>query len=162
MNKMDAKLYIDMIFSKASNIVLEKLHLDSYTSITEFLSNYINLDILSSLDLYKVNGCLLKDGHPAYALYYDGDEYNVPFSVLYDGEHSLVNKSFDKPTILLSSDIFSDDILLETTIIHEVCHHFDGLSSGESLAKKLESEYLCYVHGYSSDAAFEYISSKYS
>ena len=153
--------YCKNLFSFSSLVEYRAINMQEYASVLEFLSSYVNIDSLRGVDVYIVNGCLLKENKPAYALYYDGDESDCSFSIEKNSEYIVNTRVFNKPTILLSANIMEDTVLLETTLIHEFCHFLDGVSEGEAEAQKLELEYLCDIHGFSEDAAFDYLHKKY-
>lgn len=162
MNKFSTNMYLSVLFaSNNDQIIFKKIDLMNLASIVEFLSSYVNLKFLDNLDIYIVNGCLLKENNPAYALYYDGDEVNFSFNVIDNEQHKINTNNFHRPTILISSEIVSEPILFETTLIHELCHYLDGVTSGEEMAQDLEYIYLCDVYGFSEDAAYEYLHEKY-
>lgn len=163
MNKFPDSMYVSSLFAKSdsNSISFKRLNLMHLSSIVEFLSEYINVGILKGIDIYVVDGCLLKENNPAYALYYDGDEDNFSFGVIDNKQHKINTRIFNKPTILLSSEIISDTVLFETTLIHELSHYLDGMSSGEGIAQSLEYVYLCEMHGFSEDSAYNYLQKKY-
>lgn len=148
-------------FFSGGSTVDRYLKIKDFPNVLKFLEKYASADYFDSIEILLMKGVVYKDGHPAYALFFDGNEENNEV-VVRVGEQEIVEAVFaDSPIILLSNNIINNKLLLETTMVHEVSHFIDGMPSGEDIAKKIEYNYLMSVYGMDTRAAKEFIYKKY-
>lgn len=159
MNKFEKTWYRLCFFHKTAAI-LKTLKVTDLPKVADFFSQYTaDLDFLNIVDIFVVDGIVLKDGHPAYALFFDGDEDSGDVSIFKNGRLLKERVVVDSPIVLLSN--LNDDLLLETSIVHELCHYIDGMPSGEEVARRNEYNFLHAVYGYSDEEAKSFLVKKY-
>lgn len=138
------------------------MKITDFPKISEFFAQYTDdVDFLNIVDIFVVDGVVLKDGQPAYALFFDGDEDQTEVAISKGGRVVKERVVADSPIVLVSSMVCEKPILFETTIVHELCHYIDGMPSGEEVAKRNEYNFLSSVYGYSVEDAEKFLLLKY-
>lgn len=146
------------------HLILEQLKISDFPNVIRFIQRYTNNKYLESIDIFVVNGILLKNNLPAYALFYDGDEddlYTKAIILTEEGKIDVAEVIADSPIILISKSIINNKLLFETTLVHEIVHFIDGIPSGEDVARQMEFNFLINIYQFDTQKANKFLKKKY-
>lgn len=160
MTKIDSSILRKAFYGHES-LILKSLKLSDFPDIAKFFKRYTQNEFLNSIDVFIMKGTIHTNGQPAYALFFDGDEQQKDVELEVNGKVFVETVVPDSPIILVSEDVVTNSLLLDTTLVHEISHFVDGMPQGEEIAQRLEYIFLTTVHMLSKEEALNFLKSKY-
>jgi hypothetical protein len=135
-----------------------------YKQVHHFLQKLSNKR-LDAVKIFTLEGTVIVENQTVYALFFNEEDHNRDISLRV--EESIIHLKMPTgfPLVVLSKGVIGNELLLNTSIVHEMSHYIDNYNKSEeaeSYALELEKKFMVENYKMEKSEVDFYIKEKYS